>query len=86
MLENTLKQRLYAGKAAFGIMCTPRSWIAVPGAYRFATSTRRTRRAPPFDAVKYAPEGQRGIFSGGRAASYGFKGATADYAREAGLC
>jgi 2-keto-3-deoxy-L-rhamnonate aldolase RhmA len=38
------------------------------------------------DAVKYAPEGQRGIFSGGRAASYGFKGTTADYAREAGLC
>jgi 2-keto-3-deoxy-L-rhamnonate aldolase RhmA len=37
-------------------------------------------------AVKYAPEGQCGIFSGGRAASYGFKGTTADYAREAGVC
>jgi hypothetical protein len=30
--------------------------------------------------VQYAPERQRGIFSEGRAASYGFKGATADYA------
>jgi 2-keto-3-deoxy-L-rhamnonate aldolase RhmA len=35
------------------------------------------------DAVKYAPEGHRGIFSGGRAAGYGFRGTTADYAREA---
>ena len=35
------------------------------------------------DAVKYAPEGHRGIFSGGRSADYGFTGATADYAREA---
>jgi 2,4-dihydroxyhept-2-ene-1,7-dioic acid aldolase len=35
------------------------------------------------DAVKYAPAGHRGIFSGGRPADYGFKGATADYAREA---
>src|SRR3989442_2252172 len=35
------------------------------------------------DAVKYGPEGHRGIFSGGRPAGYGFKGATADYAREA---
>src|SRR6185295_10955595 len=34
-------------------------------------------------AVKYSPEGQRGIFSGGRPAGYGFKGTTADYAREA---
>ncbi len=32
------------------------------------------------DAVKYAPEGHRGIFNGGRPASYGFKGATGDYA------
>jgi hypothetical protein len=35
---------------------------------------------------KYAPERQRGIFSEGRAASYGFKDTTADHAREAGLC
>ena len=35
------------------------------------------------EAVKYAPEGQRGIFSGGRPAGYGFKGTTADYARDA---
>src|SRR5262249_58145983 len=32
------------------------------------------------DAVKYAPEGHRGIFSGGRPAGYGVKGGTA------GLC
>src|SRR5262249_16458234 len=35
------------------------------------------------DAVKYAPEGHRGIFSGGRPAGYGFAGSTADYARTA---
>jgi 4-hydroxy-2-oxoheptanedioate aldolase len=35
------------------------------------------------DAVKYGPEGHRGIFSGGRPAAYGFKGSTADYAKEA---
>src|SRR5262249_60587276 len=35
------------------------------------------------DAVKYGPEGHRGIFSGGRPAGYGFAGTTADYAREA---
>src|SRR4029079_16097425 len=35
------------------------------------------------DAVKYAPEGHRGIFSGGRPAGYGVKGTTADYARHA---
>jgi 4-hydroxy-2-oxoheptanedioate aldolase len=35
------------------------------------------------DAVKYGPEGHRGIFSGGRPANYGFAGSTADYAREA---
>src|SRR5262249_53788236 len=35
------------------------------------------------DAVKYGPEGHRGIFSGGRAARYGFKGSTSDYAKEA---
>ena len=35
------------------------------------------------DAVKYGPEGHRGIFSGGRPAGYGFKGSTAEYAKEA---
>jgi 4-hydroxy-2-oxoheptanedioate aldolase len=35
------------------------------------------------DAVKYSPEGHRGIFSGGRPADYGFKGTTAEYAKEA---
>ena len=35
------------------------------------------------DAVKYAPEGRRGIFGGGRAAQYGFSGTTADYAAAA---
>ena len=35
------------------------------------------------DAVKYGPEGHRGLFSGGRPARYGFEGNTADYAREA---
>ena len=35
------------------------------------------------DAVKYAPEGHRGIFSGGRPARYGFEGTTADYAKDA---
>ena len=35
------------------------------------------------DAVKYGPEGHRGIFSGGRPADYGFAGSTADYAKDA---
>ena len=35
------------------------------------------------DAVKYGPEGHRGIFSGGRPARYGFGGATAEYAAAA---
>jgi len=35
------------------------------------------------DAVKYAPEGYRGIFSGGRPANDGFKGTTTDYAKDA---
>ena len=35
------------------------------------------------DAVKYAPEGHRGIFSGSRPAGYGFKGSTGDYAKDA---
>ena len=35
------------------------------------------------DAVKYAPDGHRGIFSGGRPAGYGFRGSTGDYAKDA---
>jgi 4-hydroxy-2-oxoheptanedioate aldolase len=35
------------------------------------------------DAVKYAPEGHRGIFSGGRPAGYGYKGTPAEYAKDA---
>ncbi len=34
-------------------------------------------------AVKYHPEGHRGIFSRSRPAGYGFSGATADYVKEA---
>lgn len=34
-------------------------------------------------ACKYFPEGQRGIFSGGRPADYGLAGNTAEYAKEA---
>src|SRR5436190_3083117 len=141
MRENTLKQRLYAGKAAFGVMCTFPSppvvemlghlgfdWILLDNEHGSITvdtaeacivAAELTGMAPivrpvgnkaeiiaPFldrgawgvqvphvntadearaavDAVKYGPEGHRGIFSGGRPAGYGFKGATADYAREA---
>ena len=34
-------------------------------------------------AVKYYPEGERGLFSGGRPAEYGFSGATPDYVADA---
>jgi 4-hydroxy-2-oxoheptanedioate aldolase len=141
MRENTLKQRLYAGKAAFGVMCTFPSpavvemlghlgfdWILLDNEHGSITvdtaeaciaAAELSGMAPivrpvgnkpeiiaPFldrgawgvqvphvntaaearaavDAVKYAPEGHRGIFSGGRPAGYGFKGTTADYAKEA---
>src|SRR5919201_4489344 len=141
MRENTLKQKLYAGQAAFGVMCTFPSppvvemlghlgfdWIlldnehgsiTVDTAEACITAAELSGMAPivrpvgnkpeiiaPFldrgawgvqvphvntaeearaavDAVKYGPEGHRGIFSGGRAASYGFKGSTAEYAKEA---
>ena len=80
MRENTLKQRLYAGNAAFrhhvhAAFLDRGAWgVQVP----HVTTADEARAA--VDAVKYAPERQRGIFSEGRAASYGFKGATADYA------
>jgi len=141
MRENTLKQRLYAGKAAFGVMCTFPSppvvemlgylgfdWILLDNEHGSITvdtaegciaAAELSGMAPivrpvgnkpeiiaPFldrgawgvqvphvntaeearaavDAVKYGPEGHRGIFSGGRPAGYGFKGSTGDYAREA---
>ena len=141
MRENTLKQRLYAGKAAFGVMCTFPSppvvemlghlgfdWILLDNEHGSITvenaeaciAAAELTGIPPIvrpvgnkpeiiapfldrgawgvqvphvntadearaavAAVKYSPEGQRGIFSGGRAAGYGFRGTTADYAREA---
>ena len=141
MRENTLKQQLYAGKAAFGVMCTFPSppmvemlgylgfdWIlldnehgsiTVDTAEGCITAAELSGMAPivrpvgnkpeiiaPFldrgawgvqvphvntadearavvDAVKYGPEGHRGIFSGGRPANYGFQGSTGDYAKAA---
>jgi 4-hydroxy-2-oxoheptanedioate aldolase len=141
MRANTLKRRLYAGKAAFGVMCTFPSpavvemlgyvgfdWILLDNEHGsitldtaeaciaaaelsgIAPIVRPVGNKPeiiaPFldrgawgvqvphvntadearavvDAVKYGPEGHRGIFSGGRPANYGFKGTTADYAMEA---
>ena len=141
MRENTLKQQLYAGKAAFGVMCTFPSppvvemlgylgfdWIlldnehgsiTVDTAEVCITAAELSGMAPivrpvgkkpeiiaPFldrgawgvqvphvntadearaavDAVKYGPEGHRGIFSGGRPALYGLQGSTGDYAKEA---
>ena len=141
MRENTLKRQLYAGKAAFGVMCTFPSppvvemlgalgfdWIlldnehgsiTVDTAEACITAAELSGMAPivrpvgnkpeiiaPFldrgawgvqvphvntadearaavDAVKYGPEGHRGIFSGGPPARYGFAGATAEYAAAA---
>ena len=141
MRENTLKRDLYAGKPAFGVMCTFPSpavvemlghlgfdWILLDNEHGSITvdtaeacivAAELTGMAPivrpvgnrpeiiaPFldrgawgvqvphvntadearasvDAVKYAPEGHRGIFSGGRPAGYGFKGSTAEYAKAA---
>src|SRR5215475_3242124 len=110
MRENTLKRKLHAGKAAFGVMCTFPSpavvemlghlgfdWIPVDnrpeiiapfldrgawgGQVPHVNTADEARAA--VDTVKYGPEGHRGIFSGGRAASYGFTGTTGDYAKEA---
>ena len=141
MRENTLKQQLYAGKAAFGVMCTFPSppvvemlgylgfdWILLDNEHGSITvdtaegcivAAELSGMAPivrpvgnkpeiiaPFldrgawgvqvphvntadearaavDAVKYGPEGHRGIFSGGRPANYGLQGTTADYAKDA---
>src|SRR2546430_2598535 len=141
MRENTLKQQRYAGKAAFGVMCTFPSppvvevlgylgfdWILLDNEHGsipvdtaegciaaaelsgMAPIVRPVGNKPeiiaPFldrgawvvqvphvntadearaavDAVKYGPEGHRGIFSGGRPALYGLQGTTGDYAKEA---
>src|SRR6266545_1067080 len=141
MRENTLKQQLYAGRAAFGVMCTFPSppvvemlgylgfdWILLDNEHGSITvdtaeaciaAAELNGMAPivrpvgnkpeiiaPFldrgawgvqvphvntadearavvDAVKYGPEGHRGIFSGGRPARYGFTGTTGDYAKNA---
>src|SRR5258705_12285217 len=141
MRENTLKQRLYAGKAAFGVMCTFPSppvvemlghlgfdWILLDNEHGSITvdtaeacivAAELCGMAPivrpvgnkseiiaPFldrgawgvqvphvntaaearaavDAVKYGPEGHRGIFSGGRPAGHGFQGAPPGHPREA---
>lgn len=141
MRENTLKQQLYAGRAAFGVMLTFPSppvvemlgylgfdWIlldnehgsiTVDSAESCIAEAELTGMAPivrpvgitpewitPFldrgawgvqvprvntadearavvDAVKYGPEGHRGLFSGGRPARYGFEGNTASYAEAA---
>ncbi len=141
MRENTLKQKLYAGKPAFGAMCTFPSppviemlgylgfdWvlldnehgsITVDSAESCIAAAESSGTAPivrpvgitaewitPFldrgawgvqvphintadearavvDAVKYGPEGHRGLFSGGRPAGYGLQGSTADYVEEA---
>ena len=141
MRENTLKKRLYAGEAAFGVMvtfpsppvvellgCLGFDWVLLDNEHGSITidtaeanimAAELTGMAPivrpagnkpelisPFldrgawgvqvphintaeearavvDAVKYSPEGHRGIFSGGRPARYGLSGTTAEYAERA---
>jgi len=137
MRINTLKQQLYAGKPAFGVMCTfpspqvvemlgslgfdwilldnehgsitvdsAESCIAVAELTGMAPIVRPVANRPeiiaPFmdrgawgvqvphvntadearavvDAVKYAPQGHRGLFGASRASGYGYSGSTADY-------
>ncbi len=141
MKENTLKQKLEAGKAVFGVMITFPSpqvvemlgylgfdWVLIDNEHGSITvdnseelvrAAEFTGIAPiirpvsnkpeiiaPFldrgawgvqvphvntadearaavDAVKYYPQGHRGIFSRSRPASYGFSGSTAEYVVEA---
>ncbi|MFQ6029355.1 MAG: HpcH/HpaI aldolase/citrate lyase family protein [Dehalococcoidia bacterium] len=141
MLENTLKQKLQAGKAAFGVMITFPSaptvemlgylgfdWVLIDNEHGsitvdnsedliraaeiggIAPIVRPVANKPeiiaPFldrgawgvqvphvntakeaaeavDAVKYYPEGHRGIFSRSRPAGYGFDGATQQYVQDA---
>ena len=134
MRVNTLKQKLYAGEPAFGVMCTfpspqvvemlgslgfdwilldnehgsitvenAESCIAMAELTGMAPIVRPVANSPeiisPFmdrgawgvqvphvstadeaqavvDAVKYGPQGHRGLFSGNRAAGYGYSGGT----------
>ena len=141
MRENTLKHKLEAGKAVFGVMITFPSppmvemlghlgfdWVLIDNEHGSITvdnsedmirAAELTGIAPivrpvankaeiiaPFldrgawgvqvphvntadearaavDAVKYYPEGHRGIFSRGRPAGYGLTGSTESYVEEA---
>ena len=141
MRDNTLKQKLVAGKAVFGVMITfPSSpvvemlgqlgfdWVLLDNEHgsitvdnaedliraaeisNIAPIVRPVANRPeiiaPFldrgawgvqvphvntadeaqgtvDAVKYYPEGHRGIFSRSRPANYGFMGSTQDYVKQA---
>ncbi|MDA0263076.1 MAG: aldolase/citrate lyase family protein [Chloroflexi bacterium] len=141
MRQNTLKKKLYEGKAVFGTMLTFPSatmvemlgslgydWIlldnehgdvTVENAENMIRAAELTGMAPivrpigneleficPFldrgawgvqvphvntaeeaqnavEAVKYYPQGNRGIFSRSRPAGFGFSGSTGDYAAEA---
>jgi 4-hydroxy-2-oxoheptanedioate aldolase len=141
MRQNTLKGKLEAGKAVFGVMITFPSapvvemlgqlgfdWVLLDNEHGSITvdnsedlvrAAELTGIAPivrpvankpeviaPFldrgawgvqvphvntaaeaqdavDAVKYYPEGHRGIFSRSRPASYGFAGSTEDYVKDA---
>ena len=141
MRDNTLKQKLEAGKAVFGVMitfpsapvvemlgCLGFDWVLIDnehGSITVDNSEDLVRAAElsgiapivrpvgnkpeiiaPFldrgawgvqvphvntaeearaavDAVKYYPDGHRGIFSRSRPAGYGFAGATSDYVNEA---
>jgi len=141
MQQNTLKQKLQAGQAAFGVMITFPSaptvemlgylgfdWVLIDNEHGSITvensedlirAAEMTGIAPivrpvankpeiiaPFldrgawgvqvphvntareaaeavDAVKYYPEGHRGIFSRSRPANYGFEGGTQQYVKDA---
>jgi len=141
MRENTLKQKLQAGNAVFGVMitfpsppvvemlgCLGFDWVLIDnehGSITVDNSEDMIRAAElagiapivrpvgnkpeiiaPFldrgawgvqvphvntpaeafaavDAVKYYPQGHRGIFSRSRPAGYGFSGSTGDYIEEA---
>jgi 4-hydroxy-2-oxoheptanedioate aldolase len=141
MRENTLKQKLNAGGAVFGVMitfpspqvvemlgCLGFDWVLIDNEHGSITvdnseelvrAAELTGIAPivrpvsnkpeiiaPFldrgawgvqvphvntaeearaavDAVKYYPQGHRGIFSRSRPAGYGFSGSTGDYVADA---
>ena len=141
MKENTLKQKLNAGGAVFGVMitfpspqvvemlgCLGFDWVLIDNEHGSITvdnseelvrAAELTGIAPivrpvsnkpeiiaPFldrgawgvqvphvntaeearaavDAVKYYPQGHRGIFSRSRPAGYGFSGSTGDYVADA---